>query len=256
VGAWYGFLLLLTQPARTEAEGPASRRPQWLVPLAAALVAIGAATPIAAGVPADVFRGSSSGSRSSTASRSMCWARAGRAAFPQYAGGRALEREAALPGTRGGVHLRPLSLRGCAPVRARRRGYLERARPRAYARDSALRAFLDPQSRLDSASGVVAPGGVHSTALIASGAYLLFIAAAGYYVRYFGGNWGRALQVAVIFAGLLALGAMAFSGALRAKLRVIVSKHFFSYRYDYRDEWLRFTQALSARGGQRELGRT
>jgi putative PEP-CTERM system histidine kinase len=35
---------------------------------------------------------------------------------------------------------------------------------------------------------------------------------------------------------------------------VIVSKHFFAYRYDYRDEWLRFTQALSARGGQRELG--
>ena len=47
---------------------------------------------------------------------------------------------------------------------------------------------------------------------------------------------------------------MAFSGSIRAKLRVIVSKHFFSYRYDYRDEWLRFTQALSARGGQRELG--
>jgi putative PEP-CTERM system histidine kinase len=93
----------------------------------------------------------------------------------------------------------------------------------------------------------------HSTALLASGVYLLFIAGAGYYVRYFGGNWGRALQVAVVFAGLLALGAMAFSGALRAKLRVMVSKHFFSYRYDYRDEWLRFTQALSARGGQREL---
>ena len=48
---------------------------------------------------------------------------------------------------------------------------------------------------------------------------------------------------------LLALGTMAFSGSIRAKLRVIVSKHFFSYRYDYRDEWLRFTQALSARGG-------
>ena len=47
---------------------------------------------------------------------------------------------------------------------------------------------------------------------------------------------------------------MAFSGSMRAKLRVFVSKHFFSYRYDYRDEWLRFTQALSARGGQPELG--
>jgi putative PEP-CTERM system histidine kinase len=95
---------------------------------------------------------------------------------------------------------------------------------------------------------------LHSTALIVTGIYLLFIAAAGYYIRYFGGSWGRALQVALVFAALLALGAMVFSGSIRAKLRVIVSKHFFSYRYDYRDEWLRFTQALSARDGRHELG--
>jgi putative PEP-CTERM system histidine kinase len=94
----------------------------------------------------------------------------------------------------------------------------------------------------------------HSTALIGAGAYLLFMAAAGYYIRYFGGNWGRALQVALMFAGLLVFGTIALSGSMRAKLRVIVSKHFFSYRYDYRDEWLRFTQALSGRGGQRQLG--
>jgi len=90
--------------------------------------------------------------------------------------------------------------------------------------------------------------------LLVSGIYLLFMAGAGYYVRYFGGNWGPALQVALLFAGLLGLGVIAFSGSLRAKLRVIVSKHFFSYRYDYRDEWLRFTQALSARGGPHQLG--
>jgi putative PEP-CTERM system histidine kinase len=94
----------------------------------------------------------------------------------------------------------------------------------------------------------------HSTALLGSGVYLLFVAGAGYYVRYFGGSWGPALQVALLFAGLLGLGVIVFSGSLRAKLRVIVSKHFFSYRYDYRDEWLRFTQALSARGGQQQLG--
>ena len=93
----------------------------------------------------------------------------------------------------------------------------------------------------------------HSTAVVAVGVYLLFMAAAGYYVRYFGGTWGRALQVAFLFAAVLALVAMAFSGSIRAKLRVIVSKHFFSYRYDYRDEWLRFTRALSARDG-RQLG--
>jgi putative PEP-CTERM system histidine kinase len=36
-----------------------------------------------------------------------------------------------------------------------------------------------------------------------------------------------------------------FSGTLRARLRVFLSKHFFSYRYDYREEWLNFTRALT-----------
>jgi putative PEP-CTERM system histidine kinase len=94
----------------------------------------------------------------------------------------------------------------------------------------------------------------HSTALLASGIYLLFVAAAGYYVRFSGGEWGRAIQVAVIFGGILILGVLAVSGSVRAKLKVLVSKHFFSYRYDYRDEWLRFTETLSACDRQEALG--
>ena len=108
----------------------------------------------------------------------------------------------------------------------------------------------DWTSRITLSRGLV----FHSTAVVAIGVYLLFMAAAGYYVRYFGGTWGRALQVALLFAAVLALGAMAFSGSIRAKLRVIVAKHFFSYRYDYRDEWLRFTRALSVHDGKHELG--
>lgn len=94
----------------------------------------------------------------------------------------------------------------------------------------------------------------HSTALAVSGAYLLMIAGAGYYVRYFGGEWGRALQLALIFGGLLLLVVFLFSGTQRARLRVLVNKHLFSYRYDYRAEWLRFTQALSSAGGTMDLG--
>ena len=93
-----------------------------------------------------------------------------------------------------------------------------------------------------------------STALAACGLYLLVMAAAGYYVRYFGGEWGRALQVAFLFAALLLLLTLTFSGSIRAKLRVTVSKHFFSYRYDYREEWLRFTQALSVQDQQAAVG--
>jgi len=96
----------------------------------------------------------------------------------------------------------------------------------------------------------------HSTALAGAGLYLLVIAGAAYYVRYFGGDWGRALQMTLLFAGLVLLGALLFSGALRARLRVLISKHLFSYRYDYRNEWLRFTQALSAADTGLDLGQS
>lgn len=94
----------------------------------------------------------------------------------------------------------------------------------------------------------------HSTALALSGVYLLVIAGAGYYVRYVGGDWGRALQLTLFFAGLLLLGMFLFSGAQRARLRVFLNKHLFKYRYDYRAEWLRFTQALSTANGSLDLG--
>jgi len=96
----------------------------------------------------------------------------------------------------------------------------------------------------------------HSTALAGAGLYLLVIAGAAYYVRFFGGDWGRALQMALLFAGLVFLGALLFSGAVRARLRVFISKHLFPYRYDYRSEWLRFTQALSTVDRSLDLGQS
>jgi len=94
----------------------------------------------------------------------------------------------------------------------------------------------------------------YSAALLLVGAYLMFMAGVGYYVRFFGGSWGRALQLAVVFGALVLLAALVFSGALRARLRVFLGKNFFSYRYDYRQEWLRFTEMLSSKGSPQEVG--
>jgi putative PEP-CTERM system histidine kinase len=84
-----------------------------------------------------------------------------------------------------------------------------------------------------------------SLALLLSGVYLLAIAGAGYLVRLFGGDWGRAIQVTFLFGAFLLLALLFFSGTIRAHLRVFVSKHFFAYRYDYREEWLKFTVHLA-----------
>jgi putative PEP-CTERM system histidine kinase len=94
----------------------------------------------------------------------------------------------------------------------------------------------------------------HTTALILAGIYLLFVAAVGYYIRFFGGEWGPALQLALLFVAAIALAVLALSGAMRSRLRVLVGKHFFNYRYDYREEWLRFTAMLSAKSSPAEMG--
>ena len=85
----------------------------------------------------------------------------------------------------------------------------------------------------------------HSASIIGAGVYLLGMSAAGYYIRFFGGQWGGLFQVTFLFAAGVLLVIVLFSGTARARLKVFLSKHFFSYRYDYREEWLRFTRRLA-----------
>jgi putative PEP-CTERM system histidine kinase len=93
----------------------------------------------------------------------------------------------------------------------------------------------------------------YSASLLLVGIYLLFVAAAGYYVKFFGGTWGGALQVALMAAAVLMLAGLMLSAAQRARVRVFLYKHFFRYRYDYRVEWLRFTAMLSSRATPQEV---
>lgn len=85
----------------------------------------------------------------------------------------------------------------------------------------------------------------HSAALLGSALYLLSMAASAWYLRSIGGAWGMLMQVACLCGAALLLVALLFSGALRARLKLFIGKHFYQGRYDYRDEWQRFTNALA-----------
>ncbi len=85
----------------------------------------------------------------------------------------------------------------------------------------------------------------HTISLLGTGLYLMLMAAAGYYIRLVGGDWGHILQTVFLFGAVLLLLLVVSSGTARARLRVFLSKHFFRYRYDYREEWLRFTSMLT-----------
>jgi putative PEP-CTERM system histidine kinase len=85
----------------------------------------------------------------------------------------------------------------------------------------------------------------HGVTLTAAGLYLVLMAAAGYYIQLFGGEWGRALRIAFIGASLLVLLSLFFSVQLRSRLRMFLARHFYRNKYEYGEEWLKFTQALS-----------
>lgn len=86
---------------------------------------------------------------------------------------------------------------------------------------------------------------LHSAAILGAGVYLLAMAGMGYYIRAYGGSWGTALQLAFLAGAGVLLAVLLFSGQLRAKVLVLLNKHFFNLKYDYREEWLKFTQTLS-----------
>ena len=86
----------------------------------------------------------------------------------------------------------------------------------------------------------------HTTTLVGAGIYMLLIGAGSYFVREYGGTWGIVAQAAFVFGSTLLLAILIFSGKVRARLRVQLEKHFFQYKYDYRDEWLRIIRTLSS----------
>jgi putative PEP-CTERM system histidine kinase len=63
-------------------------------------------------------------------------------------------------------------------------------------------------------------------------------------------NWGSA-GTAILFLVLLAVAAtLVLSERARGWIKVKLSKHLFEHRYDYRNEWLRFTETLGRSGPQ------
>ena len=87
-----------------------------------------------------------------------------------------------------------------------------------------------------------------SLSVIAILGYLILMMSATSALEIVGGEWVRVGQVGIIFAMTVAAVLVLPSGRTRAWLRVVVAKHFFEHRYDYREEWLRFTRTMGSGG--------
>ncbi|MGB3798061.1 MAG: XrtA/PEP-CTERM system histidine kinase PrsK [Alteraurantiacibacter sp.] len=87
-----------------------------------------------------------------------------------------------------------------------------------------------------------------SFSLLLIGAYLIVMVVIAQGLAYVGSDYGRMLQTGfVLLASVVALTILP-SRKLRAWLRVTLSKNLFQHRYDYRAEWLRFTDTIGRAG--------
>lgn len=93
----------------------------------------------------------------------------------------------------------------------------------------------------------------YSTTMMGAGLYLILMALAGFYIREFGGNWGGVAQIVFVFLAALLLLVLFTSGAIRAKVKFFINKHFFRYHYDYREEWLKLSRNIAERHTFNEL---
>jgi len=114
---------------------------------------------------------------------------------------------------------------------------------------SILRLQINNAIRITASRKVV----FHTTVLLGSGLYLILMSLAGFYIRDYGGNWGGIAQIIFIFLAVLLLLVLFVSGKARAIAKVYFNKHFFHYRYDYRDEWIKLSKTIAQLDSINEL---
>ena len=90
----------------------------------------------------------------------------------------------------------------------------------------------------------------HAFTLVVSGVFLLVVASLGVVLQQGGRAWGPAAQVVALFGSTLVLALVLSSGGIKARIGYLVSRNFFSLRYDYRLEWMNFIDILSAPGAE------
>ena len=162
------------------------------------------------------------------------------------------------PRSRGGIRLAVIALATMwsvdlllyATTYLTARAATNRGDRRALHRDGARCAGLcsrgSAQWRLDAAT--LAHRRVANALVRRDPALRVALVAATSVIAAFGGGHARVLQTAFVFGSTAAVLTVLSSPWVRAWAKVKLAKHFFRHRYDYRAEWIRFTDTLGKPG--------
>jgi putative PEP-CTERM system histidine kinase len=84
--------------------------------------------------------------------------------------------------------------------------------------------------------------------LMIIGVYLVAMVAISQWLALAGGDFARLMELGFLTMASAAALLLLPSRRLRRWLRVMLAKHLFQHRYDYREEWLRFTRTIGSSG--------
>jgi len=85
----------------------------------------------------------------------------------------------------------------------------------------------------------------NSLTLIVVGVYLVLVGLVTQVVRSFDLVPGYPLEIVFLFVAVLVLLVLFLSDRIRWKAKMLINRHFYRSRYDYREEWLKFSEGLS-----------
>lgn len=100
----------------------------------------------------------------------------------------------------------------------------------------------------------VGRGAVYSSViLLLVGAYLILMGLVGKLVRVMGGNLNLLFTILAALVMFFLLLALLVSGSLKKRLKSFIDRNFYRGRYDYREQWLRFSEEMSSLLSLQEL---
>ena len=92
-----------------------------------------------------------------------------------------------------------------------------------------------------------------SVVLVVAGLYLVVLGLMGEGARLFGDELGRAVLLGVSFVAGIGLIMVFLSERLRRRIRLFLQLHFYGEKYDYRIQWVQFTERLVSARNRSEL---
>ncbi|MEA5114174.1 MAG: XrtA/PEP-CTERM system histidine kinase PrsK [Geobacteraceae bacterium] len=92
-----------------------------------------------------------------------------------------------------------------------------------------------------------------SVVLLIIGLYLVGVGLMGEGMRYFGDSFQHNLMIALAILAGVGLMLVLLSETVKRKMRVYLHKNFYRQKYDYRTQWLQFTDGLAAARSRDDL---